>query len=631
MSQFGSDELIGLALALVALAGLLALPVTLIVTRVLVRRFRGRVETSMSASESGAAGTPVPPAPGPPAPIGQPGTLEIAVSEATPGRAKAARRIPVLAEARKQARAVTVAYTVAASAQSLILAAVIFVAAPNADRSWQAEAIWFVALFLMTGTPALMAAAIVSTQRLKYMVIAVLSGLALFVLALLALEQTFDSPGSRVDIGGIVTWLWIPFAGIPAVFFVFLYARRVRAVGPVVFAALLLAFLGLGVGTVYSAMYGLERAGSPRFVREDLARLPLITAFERYAAEIVSLPLDRRIERIQALIDAPLEVVSVPHPEKFDRTGVRITFFAILLITPLLGAAAAWAVVRWIARSYRTGRASDRMLTMDVLLLIFALWVFLVLFSAFGGKAAIFAPAGFAAYKLVALWRLRRRPRSGASDPPRTLLLLRVFGFDKRTQGLLDQLARTWRYLGPIRLIGGPDLASTTIEPHEFFEFLNGRLSRAFIANERDLDERLRESRTEPDLDGLFRIEDFYCHDDTWRMTVSRLAREADAVLMDLRGFTPANRGCVHEIEQLLASVPLRRIALLVDETTDTVLLEHTARRAWSLMPADSPNAAPGVHRLRIVQASPRPRETLGTLLGQLCAPFEAAAPRPGA
>ena len=92
--------------------------------------------------------------------------------------------------------------------------------------------------------------------------------------------------------------------------------------------------------------------------------------------------------------------------------------------------------------------------------------------------------------------------------PARTLLLLRVFGFDRRTQRLLEDLGRRWRYLGPIRLIGGTDLAYATIEPHEYFEFLNGQLSRAFVQGQDDLESRVSEGTTAPDPDGLFRIEE---------------------------------------------------------------------------------------------------------------------------
>jgi hypothetical protein len=226
------------------------------------------------------------------------------------------------------------------------------------------------------------------------------------------------------------------------------------------------------------------------------------------------------------------------------------------------------------------------------------------------------------AYKLVAHWGLRHHRRSSLLGTPRTLLLLRVFGFERRTQRLLEDLGRCWRYLGPIRLIGGTDLADATIEPHEFFEFLNGRLSRAFIKGRDDLESRLSERTPAPDPDGLFRIEDFFCHEATWRMTVARLARDADAVLMDLRGFTPANRGCIFEIEQLIASVALDRIVLLVDDSTDVPFLEQTLQGAWRAMPGDSPNAGAGTHRLRVLQASAHHGRTLDSVLGLLCESF---------
>jgi hypothetical protein len=79
----------------------------------------------------------------------------------------------------------------------------------------------------------------------------------------------------------------------------------------------------------------------------------------------------------------------------------------------------------------------------------------------------------------------------------------------------------------------------------------------------------------------------------TWRMTVARLAREADAVLMDLRGFGPTNRGCIFELAQLIASVSLHRIVLLVDASTDVPFLEQTRQAAWRAMPGDSPTLVP--------------------------------------
>ena len=187
---------------------------------------------------------------------------------------------------------------------------------------------------------------------------------------------------------------------------------------------------------------------------------------------------------------------------------------------------------------------------------------------------------------------------------------------------MLEDFGLRWRYLGPIRLIAGTDLAYVTIEPHEFFEFLAGRLSRAFVKGQEDLESRVLEGTTAPDPDGLFRIEDFFCHEATWRMTVSRLAREADAVLMDLRGFTPANQGCIFEIKQLIASVALSRIVLLVDSSTDMPFLEQTLQGAWRALPGDSPNAVAGRHRLHVLQASANHGRTLDSLLRLLCESF---------
>ena len=112
-------------------------------------------------------------------------------------------------------------------------------------------------------------------------------------------------------------------------------------------------------------------------------------------------------------------------------------------------------------------------------------------------------------------------------------------------------------------------------------------------------------------------------------MTVSRLAREADAVLMDLRGFTPTNRGCIFEIEQLIASISLHRIVLVVDGATDVASLEQTLQNAWHTMPEYSPNAVAGTHRLHVLQASSNHGHTLDSLLGLLCESFgERAEPR---
>jgi hypothetical protein len=73
-------------------------------------------------------------------------------------------------------------------------------------------------------------------------------------------------------------------------------------------------------------------------------------------------------------------------------------------------------------------------------------------------------------------------------------------------------------------------------------------------------------------------------------MEPRRLARRCDAVLMDLRGFAPANAGCLYEIGQLLDAMPLDRVVFLAHATTDAPFLRSTFARLWDAVPAGSPN-----------------------------------------
>jgi hypothetical protein len=602
MSEFGPQEFLSLGLALLALIALIALPLTILITLALTRRFRGRVMKSMRT----AAGTPVPPE-SDRSPLGRPlGELVLELIEATQQRADAARAIPLLCAARQHARRLAVTYTAAACSLPLLIAVVYLVAGGFAAKfvGIPQLALFLGLIFLEHATPVALAPTLVLRKQLHWLIFA--------LLALIAVMWVCDTLTGVDSVG-----MWLLASSAPTGAVLLLNMRRLRAIGPIVFAALLLPLAGIAIGQSYAALYVLNRIGPTRFVREDLAQLSLLDAARIWFDEIRSLPASEMFAAIRASAASPASVMQVENPDALT-TEVLIQFFGIMLVGLVVGGAAAWMFVRWIAWSYRSQRASDQMLAVDVLMVVFTSWAFLVLFAQFGWSAA-WVLASFLGYKVVFAWYLSRR-RSTLT--PRTLLLLRVFGFDRRTQRLLDGLGRRWRYIGPIRLIGGPDLADTTIEPHEFLEFLNGRLSRAFITDRNHLERRLAANPTRPDPDGLFRIDDFFCHDDTWRLTVAYLARALDAVLMDLRGFTAANQGCIFEIEHLVTTVPLHRVVLLVDSSTDIPFLEQTLRRAWSTMTHDSPNAGAGRHSLRILQASLGAR-TLDVLLGLLCEIFD--------
>lgn len=79
------------------------------------------------------------------------------------------------------------------------------------------------------------------------------------------------------------------------------------------------------------------------------------------------------------------------------------------------------------------------------------------------------------------------------------------------------------------------DLVTSTVEPHEFLDFLRGRIGRQFVSSALDLEQRISAMDRLPDPDARYRISEFFCHNDTWQMTVDRLATASDVVLMDLR------------------------------------------------------------------------------------------------
>lgn len=260
-----------------------------------------------------------------------------------------------------------------------------------------------------------------------------------------------------------------------------------------------------------------------------------------------------------------------------------------------------WGALTWIRRRYAGKRWSDQTITIDALWLLFTVSAALgYAWRSVGWAAASVLP--FVAYKVVTIAAMAAlTPRTGTKRPV-TLCLLRVFGSRERSEALFRIVSAPWRHVGVVQLIGGTDLATSNLEPHEFLEFVTGRLRRLFVRDAEDLDRRVRELDLLPDRDGRYRVAEYLCFDDTWRMTVSRVVAGCDAVLMDLRGFSAANRGVVYELELLVETVPLSRLALLADATTDLAALEEALRGGWERIAAGSVNAP---------AAGPQPEVTL--------------------
>jgi hypothetical protein len=352
---------------------------------------------------------------------------------------------------------------------------------------------------------------------------------------------------------GQVALFWLVANGAETVLLLAFLNRRVRAVGPLV-----LAFMLVGV--------------TGAFLLVNLAGAS------------------------NAFLRAIVEVGSVL---ELDALGTLVLMHLMgFAVFSLVG----WWLLRRIGRRYEAKRTSDQQLTLDALWLLFGVGQSISL--VFEGWAWIFTGlAGFAAYKLVtvagfALLAARHPP------PPRApmLLLLRVFALGRRSERLFDVLAKRWLRGGSIGLIAGPDLVTTAVEPHEFLGFVGGRLARQFVAGEADLERRLSQLDTRPDPDGRYRVNEFFCHADTWQLTMRRLARASAIVLMDLRSFSRTNQGCVYELGELLAAVPLDRVVFVVDASTDRPFLQQTLQELWQSIPPGSPNLALASPRARLFE-----------------------------
>ena len=292
--------------------------------------------------------------------------------------------------------------------------------------------------------------------------------------------------------------------------------------------------------------------------------------------------------------------------------------FVALIITGLcLFAIIGWFALLWIRRRYVAKKANDQSLILDALWLLFGISYAIGL--AFEGAPWVLSGiAAFAGYKAMVRLGFRIIAPLPSRQGIARLLVLRVFSLGKRSEELFQAISRGWRYIGHVQLIAGPDLAAATVEPHEFLDFLSGRLSRQFIDGPEALSRRMVELDATPDFDGRFRVNDYFCHDDTWQMTLGELVNHSDAVLMDLRGFTRQNAGCAYELQALVNTTSLGKVVLTVDSTADSAFLEQTLREEWESMRPGSPNRK-GSCEVRIFRLDGPSDRSVQSLLRLLC------------
>jgi hypothetical protein len=280
-----------------------------------------------------------------------------------------------------------------------------------------------------------------------------------------------------------------------------------------------------------------------------------------------------------------------------------------MLLLLAVGIAVAWGLLTRMARRYAAKRYSELQLAHDAywsLVTAFALGFVLML--SFEGRTqrsmewvALVLALVWMFWRLVLKLALRWATRRVAVQGP-ALLLLRVFKPSQRSEGFADRLLARWRFVGPVWLIAGPDLAGAFMEPDEFFAWLRRRLHERFVADPSQVAERTAALDNRRDPDGRFRTSELFCADTTWRDVVLALIERADVVLLDLREFTPQRAGTHFELVQLLRRAPLAKVLVLVDARDELAPLQAAIHQAWAeaQRPLTASEPAPALTLLRI-------------------------------
>jgi len=250
----------------------------------------------------------------------------------------------------------------------------------------------------------------------------------------------------------------------------------------------------------------------------------------------------------------------------------------------------AWWRLKALARGYEAKRFSDAQLLAHSWWLVVVASHTLTMVTLHPGTGPLLQilAVSIVAYFLLPflLGQALRWAQRGAERPPRrTLLLLRVFGDTRRTEALFERIASRWQRFGPVTMIGAPDVVADTVDPGDVLRFAAGNIDASFVTSQEDLTRRLATMDVEPDRDGRFRINEFCCHDDTWQATVVALIERADAVVMDLRGFSAERHGCEFELKELAARLGAGRGVLVVDASTDRALLARLVPAGDAAMP----------------------------------------------
>lgn len=268
------------------------------------------------------------------------------------------------------------------------------------------------------------------------------------------------------------------------------------------------------------------------------------------------------------------------------------TFYMIPLLVFLCCIPFGWIILKGIRHLYVTKKLNDIQLNSDAILIVYNLFYSMMLFSS-NHTMAMISLAAFPIYKCISFmvyFLLRKRM---AQEKIPKLLLLRVFRLGEKSRTLFERICRHWRYAGIIQMISGPDLATSTVDPHEVLAYIGGELKNFFCEDEASIQRNIDAVDIKPDIDSTYRVTEFFCRDNNWKEVLKRLVKSNDLVLMDIRKFSPDFKGCQFEIKSLIQYFPIDKILFVIDQDTQLEFTKSVFLEGFSQVNQSSPNVVP--------------------------------------
>ncbi|MCB9251147.1 MAG: hypothetical protein H6605_01655 [Flavobacteriales bacterium] len=270
--------------------------------------------------------------------------------------------------------------------------------------------------------------------------------------------------------------------------------------------------------------------------------------------------------------------------------GVYETLAAWIILPLIMASIIGWLCLKAIRNLYIQKKINEMQLLADGIMIIFNLCYSSFFFIA-DVKFGLISLLAFPFYKMSNYLWFGYIGKRRIANPSPTLLILRVFNLGVKGKSLFEMVFKHWRYAGSVQLITGPDLAATTLEPHEFMEFITGNLKNSFCNDTESLDQKLDAMDHEPDKDGTHRVNEMMCRNDTWKSVLKSLTMNSDLVLMDLRSFSEKFKGCRYEIDALINMISMDRVFFIVNGETDLNYCNSIFEQSYQYAGIGSPNA----------------------------------------